>query len=508
MTDRSGIKTENRDKALVIAITAVSFLCVLIFNLLTPMLTDDYSYGTQVREAAGLMDLVRQEAHQYMTWNGRSVVHLILRVTLFLPRILFKFASSIVFAVLSVCIYLQIHGRKKWDPFVMLMVQLGLWLFTVDFAETILWQTGAVNYLWGTTIILGFMTLLKRRYQREAYGTGLGEAGTVNADGGKAGAAGAAALAGFFIFGILAGWCNENTSGGCFLFVLFMILRARLSGKVPAYLYAAGLGNLIGLFIMVLAPGNAKRASFATENHSGLYGMAARFQKATLTIRDYFLVLLIVLLVCTVITILRHRREFAAWYAGREQTKEPAGLADILRPLWEVILFTFLFFATAYALILTVQPQPRAYFGAGIFLLIAVIQAIQVCVREEREADCATGDAAGANSGALLVRAAAYSVIGALALSFFFTYIDCGAQLARINRDCEERIDYILQKKAEGADEIFVAQIHPEFENRYTIAYESDLTDDEYYWTNVAYQTYFGVESIYAIPYDEWKAIR
>ena len=74
MKDSIGRKAENRDRFLVIAIAAVSFLCVLIFNILTPMLTDDYSYGTQVREAAGFFDLVRQEANQYMTWNGRSVV--------------------------------------------------------------------------------------------------------------------------------------------------------------------------------------------------------------------------------------------------------------------------------------------------------------------------------------------------------------------------------------------------------------------------------------------------
>ena len=53
-----------------------------------------------------------------------------------------------------------------------------------------------------------------------------------------------------------------------------------------------------------------------------------------------------------------------------------------------------------------------------------------------------------------------------------------------------------------------MAQLHPAFENRYTVAYESDLVEDDGYWTNVAYETYFEVESISAIPYDDWALIR
>ncbi len=164
-------------------------------------------------------------------------------------------------------------------------------------------------------------------------------------------------------------------------------------------------------------------------------------------------------------------------------------------------MFVFLFLATTYAIILTVQPQPRAYFGAGIFLLVSVVRMI-LDVRDKEIGS------AGEGSGTIAARALCYGTAAVLTLSFLFTYIDCGAQLARINRDSKERVAYIEQKKAEGADEIIVAQLHPAFENRYTVAYESDLVEDDGYWTNVAYETYFEVESISAIPYDSWKEIR
>ena len=141
-------------------IALFSFVAIFIFNYFTPFLSDDYGYAAQARTARGLTDLIAQEYHQYMTWIGRSVAHLILRISLRLPLILFKTANSIVFVLLSFLIYLQISHRKKYDPIVFLLIQLSLWLFTVDFRQTVLWQTGACNYLWTTTIILAMMTTM------------------------------------------------------------------------------------------------------------------------------------------------------------------------------------------------------------------------------------------------------------------------------------------------------------------------------------------------------------
>ena len=128
------MKLRNPKKTAMYLIALFSFVAIFIFNYFTPFLSDDYGYAAQARTARGLTDLIAQEYHQYMTWIGRSVAHLILRISLRLPLILFKTANSIVFVLLSFLIYLQIPHRKKYDPIVFLLIQLSLWLFTVDVA--------------------------------------------------------------------------------------------------------------------------------------------------------------------------------------------------------------------------------------------------------------------------------------------------------------------------------------------------------------------------------------
>ena len=454
---------------------AASFGLILIFNLLTPMFSDDFSYGNQVRSASSFLDLIAQEKNQYMTWSGRSVVHIILRIFLSLPGIIFKAANSAAFMLLSVLIFpnvrtnvrtsdgqgemISLSGWRGW--FFFLLVQLGLWLFAVDFEQSVLWETGACNYLWGTTIILLFMTLSEKLR-------------------GSAGIPGAILL---FVLGIAAGWCNENTSGGSFLFLLILLIEGRIrKEKLTATLPAALLGNDIGLFMMVRAPGNAVRAAFKEEIHSELYGMIARFQKLTLNMREYFLPLLVILAVRVILYCLQSRRKT---------------VSEILYGLRRVILFTFLFFATCYALILTVSAQPRAMSGAGIFLLIAVLQAVMLCL-----------DAEEAEDSSILARALCFGGAAALTISMFFTVLECGAHNARISRDIRERIRYIEEKKAQGEDDITVAQVHTDFYNPYSVAEDMELSEDPAYWANVSYEEYFGVSSIRAIPYDDWRVIK
>ena len=57
--------------------------------------------------------------------------------------------------------------------------------------------------------------------------------------------------------------------------------------------------------------------------------------------------------------------------------------------------------------------------------------------------------------------------------------------------------------------DITVPLLRPEFENKYTDAYKSELSsEDSGYWVNVAYATYYGVNSISAVPREEWEAMK
>ena len=462
---------QDREKQLFFLILILSFFAILVFNVLTPMLSDDYAYAMEVQKAGSLADLFRQEYHQYMTWNGRSVVHFILRVFLFLPSWVFKLANSAAFVAVSLLMWKLTEPDREYDCYTLLMVQLGLWLYAVDFSETILWEDGACNYLWGALLILLFMAMERRTLMRQA-SFHLSEA------------------LGLLLLGILAGWCNENTSGGCLLYLLILAAeeirkntksrkgrgeensRKKRSGDVIPAAYLAGLcGNILGLAMMVLSPGGRLRASYAEEeNYQGILGLLARVQKITLTIHEYFGLLLAVFAVCLVLLILQKNR-----MAYRR-----------------MLLYLVLFLATSYALAATRQTQPRAFFGAGLFLMIGLICGLREMMKEkERE-------------NRLLLQAAGYGILAVLLLRFFFVYVEEGTNLARIYRDETNRIAYIEEQRNLGKEEIVVPLVHTDFYNPYSAIEKMEMTDDPGYWINIFYEEYYGVPSIRAIPYDDW----
>ncbi|WP_026506850.1 DUF3329 domain-containing protein [Butyrivibrio sp. MC2013] len=498
------VRTENMDnKALqrgrankhdvrftaVAVIALISFVFILMFNFFTPLISDDMSYGSQVREAKSVLDLFKQEYQQYMTWNSRTVTFIFFRFMLCLPQWIFKIINSCMFMLLSFLVYMNVRRRDRWDPFVMLLVQLGLWIFSVNMAQTMLWMAGTMTYLWGAVIILGFMTWMRDLLAADRK-------------------ASLPLIIGAFFFGWAAGWCNENTSGAAALFLIILYGYRKWSKRViPAYHYSAFAGNVVGLAFMVLSPGARLRGSFAEENYSGLAKYIARFQKLTLYNRDEFLILLAIFAATVLWTVMYIYR--------REGHLELTRLVIALR---NRLTFFALYFATLYVLIATALPQVRAIFGAGIFLLIACIQGLSDNLREAEnyEDSCALmKESVGEKvSGEVLEKALGsmltfiYAVCAAaLSIYLIFDLIDCGVMLMRIRRDYDERVAYILEQKAAGSDDITVAQFHPDFDNHYSCAYEMELTDDPDFWINVQYEDYFGVDSIRAIPYEEWEAV-
>lgn len=477
-TDRNVL--QNREKRLFLLILVLSFAAVLVLNLFTPMLSDDYSYAMEVQEASSFWDLIKQEYHQYLTWNGRSVAHLLLRIFLYLPAPVFKVANSLAFVGLS-CTMVQLTApQRKYDCYALLMVQLGLWLYAVDFSETILWEDGACNYLWGAWIILSFMLLEKKilgndgRLSKamDAAAAKKPEKQTV-AGTGLAGFGKAVAV---LLFGVLAGWCNENTSGGCLLFLLTLFIAAKRKGRrIPLPYYAGVAGNVIGLAILVLSPGGRVRASYNTdENYTGLLGLLARIQKITLTIRENFLILLAVLLICVIVL----------WFLQNQKGAVVTAL------------YGGLFLATSYALVATRQTQPRAFFGAGLFLIIGIVYGLRQVM-----------DTEGLGNDSDILKMACWSIMAVLLLQFVFAYADNATNVGRIWRDEKNRIAYIEEQAAAGATDVTIPMVHTDFYNDYSAIAKMEMTEDSGYWINIFYERYYGIDSIHAIPYEEWEQL-
>ena len=435
-----------------VAAVFISFVTVYFFNLLTPQMSDDLLFDKSLHQSLG--DVLRQEYISYMTHTGRTVLDFIRRIFMIFPKTVFDLFNSLVFVGAELLIYWNIKERKKYDVFLYVLINLCMWTLCVEFAQTVLWLAGACNYIWGIFIILGFISLY--RYYMEK-GTGVKYkpmTGTL-----------------LFLSGILAGWCNENTSGGAILIILLLTAKYYLDHKkIEKCLFAGIMGAAAGFILMIAAPGNMVRGSIVAEgeNYSGLARYISRGLKIFKAVDEYLLIYMVA--VCLL---------GAYFYYAQKY---------VLREFYEVTVFAVASLATAVVLIMTTEPMPRAYFGANIFMMIAALQMIQK-VREEEVFMIAL------KNGGMI----------AAVIAMIFVYVEEGANLVRIRREVEIRENYIREETAKGNCQLVLPALRTEFESKYSWAHDIDISNDAWNWNNDIYEIYYGIEVMEVLPWDEWE---
>ena len=455
---------EKHRKTIFYIILCTSLVMIYAYNLLTPYLSDDYAYLIEVRKAASLWDLVKQQYGEYLSNSGRVIGQFNVRLSLYVSKQFFNVINSGMFLALVLLIYRNVSRKKKHDIFVLLLVITFLWRFSVDFGQTMLWICGSCNYLWGSVIILSFFTLYRYFLEKEEAVRHQGILALL-----------------FLLFGIAAGWCNENTSGGGLLLMLMYSLnfwwkkrKENRKGIYP-FMIAGVTGMCLGILGMISAPGVRKRsATMSEDQYTGLVGLLSRIYKTTVSIRELFFALLVVITLLFVILVLQ--KKLKTWTQIRTN---------------DSVLFAVAFVATSYVLALIPTPQNRAFFGAGVFLMIACIQGIVDIGQDE-----------------MVISAIKYSLVSILCLWLFFTYMENLVNLARIYREENERIELIKADKAdpEGDGIVVIPQYREAFRTPFSNAHDSDLTEDKDYWINLFYEVYYDVGNITAIPRDEWNA--
>lgn len=447
------------------AILAISFVSIYAYNLLTPYMSDDYFYKIEVQQADSFFNLLKQQYGEYLSNSGRVIGQFNVRLSLVFSKQIFNVVNSLMFVGLMCLIYANIRRKKKYDIFVLLLILTFLWRFAVDFGQTMLWICGACNYLWGSVIILGFVTFFRHL---------LGRAENIKHP--------ALTAVGTYFFAVAAGWCNENTSGGGLLLVLFFGLNfwwdRRKEGRKAFYPFmgAAIFGMCCGLLGMISAPGVRNRSHVMREGeYTGFVGLLSRVYKISMSVRDLFFIVLAI--VAIVLVLLAVQRKLQGWRQVRRN---------------ESVLFLVSAIATCYALAIAPTTMNRAFFGAGVFLFVACIQGI-VDVAEDEQA----------------IRAAKYGLVSVLCLWLCFTYLENLVNLARIYREENERITILREEKAdENGDGIVVLpKLREAFENPYSNMHASDLDEDNGYWINLFYEVYYDVGNISAIPREEWDEL-
>lgn len=486
---------DKHRKTIFFILVGVIFLAILAYNFFTPFLSDDLTFTYDVRKATGIGDLFVQQWGDYNGHNGRFVGQLCIRFSLWFGMGFFNVMNSLMFTALVLIMYGFIGRRRRYDIPVLLLCLTFLWIFPVCFGQTMLWTSGACNYLWGSVFIFGFCllyrTLLKSEMRNPAENPktlhGTTGAAELSQDSDKDRNRGKLPqilkALGMLIFAVIAGWCSENTSGGALLFVIiltanYLIDMPKGKRRIPLYAITSVVGLTFGLIMMIRSPGNAQRADLSAdaENYDGIMKYFSHIYKVTVSMKNLFLPLLIIITIALVILVAT--KQLQRFKSFRNSS---------------FIQYIFIGMATSYALILVTLPPDRAFFGAGVFFMIAAIEGIVRIFNQKEES----------GRSCMVI----YALAAVMCLLMFFDYFENLVNLARIKREEDSRISMIQEAIDRGENTVVIPNYHPEFNNRFTTAYDAETCEDPEFWINGYYEEYMGIDNVIALPYEEWEEI-
>jgi len=408
--DKKIISQSARTKIIFIFIIClISFLFMLKLNRMTPMWTDDYVYSfiyeTQDR-ISSLKDILYSQYRHYMMWGGRLVAHSIVQGLLTLSLLEQDILNSLVYVFLTILIYFHAKGKNKnQDVILFILINILLWFLQPAFGECMLWITGSANYLWCTTIILGFL-LPYRLY------SGISKSSILKS-------------IVMFLLGIIAGWTNENVALAMIVIViLWLFYYKKEKYAIPAWAICGLIGAITGYLFMALAPGNFVRIEVIDRKYS-LFMFYYRFNvftKSFVHILGYINILSFILLIL-VLKFSRISRTKVIFLSG--------------------IYFIGLL-ATIYSMLLSPTFPNRAWFG-GVCLNIIMFGIIFYNLNREHS----------------FIRYIKYGILCMAIFSFIFDFYYSYKDIKAVNNQWIERDQIIQEGIKSGASKVEVYSIHP-----------------------------------------------
>lgn len=385
-------------------IILLSFIIIFILNILTPLSADDFGYlyvhAEDVR-VTSLSDVIHSQINHYYLWGGRSVVHFIAQSLLLLPSVIIDLLNSLIYLGYIFLMYFHIVGRGKHSVSIFVIINLAVWFVMPAYGDTILWTTGSANYLWGTTIILILLlpfrlysgSRISNRYKKLFQCVGL------------------------FIFGILAGWTNENTAAGMLIIVILFIFYYRSNNwGIPLWSIFGLLGGIAGYLIMILAPGNIIRAGDAEIVSPFLFLYRLFTYTSTLFINYGALNILYVLLL------------ILFWHFSKTLR---SGILKVS------IIYFIAFIIAIYAMLFSPSFPSRAWFGPLTFNIIAIGIVFYYL-----------------NYGHIFIRQIKFAVILMAVIIFSFSFYNAIKDIYGFYRISEQRELQVEEAKRQGMDSV------------------------------------------------------
>ena len=245
------INLTQKEKFYFLSIVLITAIIFAILNFLTPLIGDDFAYLykfgpiAQIRPTnipvKNISDILESQYYFYQVSNGRFFSLFLLEISLLLGKNIFNILNVLVF--ISVILLIYNYQKKILKPseniFLLLFVILCIWLFAPFFGQTMLWETGAFNYLWATFFVVLFLHLFRKQTQ-------------------NSNSASYFKLILFFIFSFLIAGTNESVTFGVAAALFIFMLTNFKKLKPISWVMIIGFG--LGVLAIVFSPGTISRA--------------------------------------------------------------------------------------------------------------------------------------------------------------------------------------------------------------------------------------------------------
>lgn len=350
----------NLQKIFFLAVLVIIFISILLLNLMVPYYNDDwvYSFIFGIKEFVpikNISDLIQSQYNHYFQWGGRTIDHTILQLLLLLDPKICSIIKSLVFVFYIFAIYKICNiglKSRKYNYVILFIIFLYVLAFTITFVQSILWTTGAANYLFGMTIVLLFI------YPYFLYFTS-----TNNKN--KASNIKNVLL---FLFGFITGWTNENTIVAVLFAILFLMFFIKKIDrkKVPSWMFIGFLGLVFGFVLLLIAPGNYIRIHQELDNQENFNQYEFWIKRLQMVLNYFLFEKKIIFLILSYIILF-----IVAFFRSTEKVRSKRMISSLLLFVMAVI--------SSMVMIAVSQFPERATFPMTTFFIIAhVILLIEI----------------------------------------------------------------------------------------------------------------------------------
>ncbi len=420
-------------------------------------MADDFTYTFKT---GGFNTIFHDEYLHYLSTNGRSVAHIFVRIFLLMPKMVFNFVNPLIFVGVTFLIYrLTNFSSNKYNTVRYLLIVTTLFLFVPRFGEVFLWETGTINYLWMLAIMLFFITfyhnvVIKNKEISMRYPAVV-----------------------IFILGILAGWCNENTSGGLLLLTIsYMFIHWKVNElKVPLWMKTGLIGEVIGFIIMLNSPGNKIRsAKFERSSWPLPKKIILGMGNVGNSLLQHALPLIMLTLISIIFCIILYKSQYN-------------------------YLLGIIYFVVGGLTIYSLAFSPaalnwgRSYFGGIVYIIIALNMVFPTFEKEEMLDKS--------------IVALFSSMFVSLVFFAFLTFVPAVLDIYKSYSDLNFRYNIILSEKEKGNMDPVVPDFNLYSKTPYP-AYSvwlSHLGGNPKGPDNIYTADYFGVNSVRTVPMKEWQ---